>query len=215
MQNKIILFDIDYTLWDVKVYRSLFYTAISKQFSLDEKKFKEEAEKLYRSHMDELKHFYPEIFAEKLISYFSLDTSLEDLQRIILDKEIFINAFYPNVEKTLKTLKERGYILAIFSRGRLSLQGMKLESIKSLFTEIHIFKEKHEKLEEVIGKYKKYKLFIVDDLPKILIQAKKISPDITAIWIKQGYVERNLKEVSEFSPDFTITYPEDLLPILH
>lgn len=217
MQNKIILFDIDYTLWDTKIYRQQFYRVISEKCLIENRYFIEEAEKLYRDHIDKFKYFSPDIFAAKLISHFSLNIKQEELLKIILDKNIFVNALYPNIEKTLEKLKKRGYTSGIFSRGRLVFQAMKIEVLKNHFDEDHIYilEEKDKKIKKIIDKYRDYELFMVDDLPKILNFAKKTSSKVTTIWIKQGYVERNLKEVPNFSPDFTINYPEELLSILY
>lgn len=216
-KNKIVLFDIDYTLWDTKKYRELFLQSLAQKYGLDTASFIQNAESVYRLYMDEKKYFNPQDFAQSLKKHFDLPGSVEEITDSILEENIFISALFPDVEKTLTELKNRGYMLGVLSRGKLPFQGIKIASLMHLFPKEHIYilEEKAVQLPEILGKYQDFAITIVDDLPKILVLAKSFSPDITTIWIKQGYIERNLKDVADFQPDFTITLPSELLTILH
>lgn len=214
--QKIIFFDIDYTLWDTRKYRQNFYQAVKDILHIHDENFSEKMEKLYRPYMDSRGHFFPEEFAQIVAIHFHKETFVKEILSCILDQQHFQRALYPDAKLVTEKLYKEGFLLGIFSRGIGTFQQSKIASIRDYFAQEHtyIFEEKDKKVAEVLSDYSDYKVYIVDDLPKILQLAKNVSNDITTVWIANGYVERNKKDAPNFVPDYSITKLEELLEIV-
>ena len=142
----------------------------------------------------------------KPVVLFDIDYTLFDTQKF---KESQLQDFsiYQEVEEVLTKLKDIAN-LGIFSKGGNGFQRTKLENTGMIkfFEEnrIHIFDDKDSNLMGVLGKYKNSKLFLVDDKLGILYSAKKLMPEITAIWVKRGPYAKTQEPIENFVPDATI-----------
>ena len=81
---------------------------------------------------------------------------------------------------------------------------------------MHIFTfKKSEKLAAIVKRYKKNKLYIVDDKLEILFTAKSLNKNIFCIWIKRRKFATQQEEIFDFRPDATITNLREVVKIIN
>ena len=109
--------------------------------------------------------------------------------------------------------------IGIFSTGDKEFQLQKIATLKDLFPEnhTHIFVDKREGLADVFSQYKGTHLYLVDDFPAILYEAKKMDKTISTVWIKrddQGSPQvllEDFPQIADFIPDYTIKQLDEIL----
>lgn len=209
LNKKIVLFDIDYTLFDVKHFDKNFHAYLAKLFSLDEKLVKEESIKTIIALIKE-EHFLDiDKYLSILLSKFKMEKHAKEIEEFLFGKDFFKEGFYPDVEFTLRTLKDM-VRLGIFSQGDERLQGAKIEQsgFKDVFDKELMYIIKPKKLDFLPSLQKlhsKDKIYLIEDKLEILYEVNKKIPSIFTIWIKQGWYAENQKEIPDFKPDATIT----------
>jgi hypothetical protein len=125
---------------------------------------------------------------------------------------------YDEVHSALKELSKIA-IIGIFSQGELAFQHRKLVETNILHylveEHIHIVENKIQTVENLLKTYKDSgKIFFIEDRLDILRLAKLSFPSLTAIWMKRGrYVEKQ-KEVTDYTPDYTIENLLQSVPII-
>lgn len=214
--NKVILFDIDYTLFDMKKYREYFFEEIRKALLYENRnEFNHLAMKAYKNAWDKEKLFVINTFLIELAKVIGKEIDVENLEKLSCAENVLKESLFEDAEKVLEELGGKGFKLGIFSRGKEWFQTKKIASIAYFFgsEHIHISIEKAEKIEETISQYKDDNLYLVDDVLWILEKAKSINPNVFTIWIRQGNVERNISEAPNFKPDFTIDTLSQLLNV--
>jgi phosphoglycolate phosphatase-like HAD superfamily hydrolase len=163
MNNSILLFDIDYTLFNTDIFRNKIIEETLSQFKLDEKrvrKFYFEYERNINTPVGiNIKHFTEEIGKE-----FNLSPEL--LFSIMMDrKRLYLESLYPDTITTL-TLLSKKYLLGIFSQGYRSFQENKLKQcgIISYFKQEYIFIFPDKTLDSVLKTLPKNAIIIEDKL---------------------------------------------------
>jgi len=164
MKNKpILLFDIDYTLFNTDVFRNKIIEETLAQFKLDEKrvrKFYFEYERNIHTPVGiNIKHFTEQIGKE-----FNLSPEL--LFSIMMDrKRLYLESLYPDTISTLKLLSKRCQ-LGIFSQGYRSFQENKLKQcdIISYFKRKYIYVFPDKTLESVLKTLPENAIIIEDKL---------------------------------------------------
>ena len=180
-KNTIVLFDIDYTLFDTKSLKDIVY----------EKYFQDIEKALFLENLKNL----------------SEETPLKKRIRECLWKEVGSHLLYP---ETLEIIEEfsKKVLVGIFSKGHQKFQREKIKLIEKFFEEenTHIFLDKIAKLPEVLGKYANKRIFIVDDSLEVLIEAKSINPKVMTILVdREG---KNFE--NNFKPDIVIKNLKEL-----
>lgn len=216
--KKVILFDIDYTLFDaLKFRKDLFKKSKAiinnKNIEIDEKDLKD----VYNKLREEVKYFGPRLFARRLKSKLNLDIDQDFLEKEILESEIFLSNLYKEAKTVLRKLSaDKDLIIGILSGGEDKFQRIKIKDLINFFHKdhVHILFYKEDNLKKIINKYKKYKLFLVDDIPGVLHKAKNIDKNIITIWIKRGRFALKEKSIMEFRPDHEIKNLNKIIPIL-
>lgn len=147
---------------------------------------------------------------------------LFDIDRTIFDTEFFkeskLKKFkaFGEVGQVLKELRKVGE-LGIFSEGDLFLQRAKLEKTQLIkhfpIDKIHITGSKELALEQVLKRYKKKNLVLVDDKLSILHLAKKAYPSIFTIWVKRGKYAIG-QELTDFKPDVEVNNLQEIISVL-
>lgn len=218
LNKKIVLFDIDYTLFDVGHFDKNFHPYLAQLFSLDEKLVNEESIKTIIALIRE-EHFLDiDKYLSILLSKFKKEKYKEEIEKFLFGGDFFKNGFYPDVEITLRTLKD--FVrLGIFSQGDEKLQGAKIEQsgFGHFFEKELIYLIKPKKLDFLPSLKKMHswnKIYLVEDKLTILYEVKKQMPSVFGIWIKRGWYAENQKEIPGFKPDATITNLREIVKIV-
>jgi FMN phosphatase YigB (HAD superfamily) len=140
---------------------------------------------------------------KKPIVLFDIDDTMFNTA-LFIQSGLSENKAYEEVMQTLESLSSFA-TLGIFSKGETQFQKNKLEKAEMLkyFKEenVHIFEDKNINLMQVINKYKRSKIFLVDDRLEVLYSAKKNMEQIFTIWAKRGRYAQNQQAISGFTPD--------------
>ena len=199
--NKIVLFDIDHTLFNTVAFVNSVYKAHAGIISKEE--FSEVMKKIKIGTTQEPKK----------------GTIEASIVKALWDRADSTENFYEETPGILKSISANS-VIGIFSKGDDNFQRKKIKAVQHLFKEenIHVAKNKYEILPEVIAKYNGYQIFIVDDVLEVLFQAKKNSKELSTIWIKRPeYYESylaNQAPIKNFTPDFTVTNLRDIILII-
>lgn len=206
--SKVVLFDIDYTLFDSDTFRKKVYQAISEVIGEDNA---DRLHSLYAGIVDEYGYFNPQVFFKRVAKNLS-NKDKAKLRKTIWRKENFEGNFFRETITVLSRLIPITRV-GIFSKGDSTWQRAKLSAIAHLFDEkhIHIHVSKKQALPDIIKKYKKYKLYLVDDALDVLYKAKKLKKDVFVIWVKRGHYAKTQNPIPGFKPDAQVV---DLLKIV-
>lgn len=211
MQDKIVLFDIDYTLFDVGKYKKLVFSKL--QDLLPEKVEIFNLAQISYEKVREQGIFTPTVFTGIFLKNISVDIDRDILTRVWTDPEILSQCIYEETFSVLENLKKQ-VLIGIFSSGHEPLQRAKIATISHLLEDrnIHIYPIKENKLEEVISEYKDKKIYLIDDFLEILQKAKGLNKNIISIWIKRG----KFAEITtvKFKPDHVMYNLKGLFPLI-
>lgn len=214
---KIILFDIDYTLFNSLKFRKRILTEVEKHLKGSKiKNLKKFLDKIYFKSRKDVGYFSPSSFILDINKKFNSKIP-RDFLDIYVKKEELHEHLYEEVEEILQKLsKDKSLIVGIFSGGKESFQREKIKKLLKFFhkNHIHVFPYKINDLKSVIRKYKKYKVFLIDDVLPILYKAKQIDKNIFTIWIKRGRFAFLEKEVKNFIPDSEIKNLNKIVAII-
>lgn len=213
-KQKIVLFDIDNTLFSGDLYRERIFSALAN--AMGQKNTKQFSSLASEEYFDMRKTgpFIPKEFIGRLQKRLGHTFSLQ-WESILYDESLMREALFHETEDVLKELSNKNIVLGIFSSGPYELQRAKIRAIEGLFHSDHlnIFLFKEQSLPELFKKYEQYDVYFVDDLLEVLYTAKKMRESIHTIWIKRGWVAKQQKPIENFMPDKTITNLEEIIPL--
>jgi len=210
MKNKVVLFDIDYTLFNAKAYREAFTDTIQQEIGfLDRKVFLEKAEEAYAECRGETGLFDPKLFLDLLSQKLHETLDIDALEKVIVNERIFNDSLYEDTLEVIQTLsKEKDIILGIFSAGFIRVQRPKIKLLEPFLHKehIHIFEfRKGSALPQLLQQYHGEKLYLIDDIAEILYKAKQIDDNITTILIQRPNHPQRFRQVHPgFRPDIII-----------
>lgn len=203
--KKIVLFDIDYTLFDVSYFHKNLYKRLEKITGIESEKLKNNSLEIISDLINKESFLDINRYMDLLLGSVSKAEFKKKFEDLLFNQYFFKNGFYKEVGKTLKDLEKIAEI-GLFSHGDEKFQWAKIE--QSDFK--HYFKNelKHitsrNKLDLLPGiksKNKNNRVYLIDDNPEIIYSAKKIMPALFTIWLKRGkYVDR-AKDYLDFNPD--------------
>lgn len=207
-KNTLVLFDIDFTLFDARKYREKFVSRLKEKIGYKGEDFLNLAEESYIASKQKIGYFDPATFIDELLLRTKANKDRGELVKIILDKDLINRYLYPDTIEILKKIsREKNMIIGIFSAGKISLQRPKIKPIEHFLNKEHIniFEfHKGNALPKLIKGYQDYKIYLVDDIQDILVKAKKLRPDITTIWIQRKGYTKSTEPVANFAPDYII-----------
>lgn len=214
-KQKVVLFDIDYTLFDTTKFKELVAEILSKDIPLmsAEKIFNlidETWQDLRKTNQYNPKYF-PEMFEKKLNGN-KIDQKL--FEKIWYDQSLIVKCIYPEVLSVLEKIEKVENIkVGIFSAGLDMLQKAKISALENFFHKehIHVVVSKQENINMIAEKYKESDLFVVDDFLEILEIIKEKKSDTKTIWVKRGKIALNT--VSNFIPDYAVD-SIDTVPVI-
>lgn len=197
--KKLILFDIDNTIFDSVSFRKGVFQKVSKALhKMGTKKTAKEVEKMVNGLIERYGFFDPEMFVQLLKHLSPKDK--QKIKAFYLDTEGMKNFLYKETVELIAKFTEIGEV-GVLSQGRTKFQLAKIASIYNHFhpQRIHIAEDKGAEMANILNKYSNYSLYYIDDMLTMLEKAKEARDDITTIWIEQGmHVGR---QKSAFKPD--------------
>lgn len=215
MKNKVILFDIDHTLFDTNTLRHIISQELQKQLPTLSLNEIQTADAAAHTKMNMLQKFSPLQFAQLFSEEVKGKVSAEDVVHIWTNKEIFTQCVYPDAAPVLQHLEDKGYILGIFSTGVTDFQLAKIAALEAFLDRehVHIFELKDERLPEIIHKYEDKEIILIDDTLHILQQANMIDPLLKTIWIKRDKLTAK-QHIEGFNPYAVIDNLNELLSVI-
>lgn len=152
----------------------------------------------------------------RLVVLFDIDYTLFDTRKF-KESDLQVYNTYEEITNALVRIKDLAS-LGIFSKGNVEFQKTKLKKtgMISFFKEkdMHIFDDKDVNLINVLDRYKDSKLFLVDDKLSVLATAKKLMPQIIAVWVKRGPYAQIQKPIPGFAPDAEIKNLSEVVRIV-
>lgn len=199
MDNKIILFDWDDTLFSKTKYKKNLRSNLARICEVSEVKIFE-FEEQYFNRLVKSDDFKIENFVSSFEQKFSKKIDLEDFSTDKLG--IYSQAFFPEVIEVLEKMKNK-YVLGIYSQGFESLQKIKIKysGIEKYFNKNLIFIDRDKTSQNFI-KNLSIKSIIIDDKKEVIETLKKLRPDLKLIWINRNNKEKikgvkTIKSLSE------------------
>lgn len=218
MMKKVVLFDIDFTLFNSKIYREKFIKQIQELIHYTKSDFPQVAEEVYQDLRRNLAYFDPGIYAEKLSERLGTTVNREKVEKIVLSEELMEESLYEDTVEVLDFLAKQSYLtLGIFSAGLVRAQRLKIKIIENFLHQdhIHIFEfKKHHALSQLLQRYTGQKVVLVDDMIHVLYEAKQLDADVHTVWIRRPERSFQDSQVDNFKPDSIIRSLHELIPIV-
>ena len=165
---KIILFDIDHTLFNTDLFREIIYKKLSKKLRLkNDDFFLKLIKKSEKIAINKKKYFDPDFFIKTLIGLANSKLKTDDLKSEFWDESNFEKAIYPEATSALNQIKrDKNISIGIFSRGQTKFQKKKIEILEESLDEehVHIFINKLDQIGKIVNRYKDHQILIVDNL---------------------------------------------------
>ena len=214
--NKIVLFDIDHTIFDTILYRNNLYKNLAKEFNADVNEFSEIAQNEYIKLRKTTYYLDPDVFLNTILTHSEKKIDHQKLKVIFWDKKLYEKSIYPDVKNVFSYLAKNNIQIGIFSTGESTHQKIKIESLNEYLTENHIYisKDKFKIIKKTFAKYKNHQVYLVDDYPQILESTKFHHKNIFTVFIKRQKAHSNLVIPENFKPDASITNLNQLIDII-
>lgn len=216
--KKIVLFDIDYTVFDTHAFRANLYALLVEKLKYRQKDtFFDLAKKIEKETREKEGYFKPLTFLNLLKEYTKTKLSFKELEDIFFDESLYVESLYEDARSVFQELvMKRNIQINIFSTGEKKFQMQKISSLRDMLMvdNLHIFVDKLKKLKDVLKEYEEYHIYMVDDYPTVLKEAKKFNKNITTIWINRDTKLEDKGFIKSFKVDHVIKSLEDLIPLV-
>lgn len=216
MQQKLVLFDIDYTLFDTDAYRVKLYPQLAKKLGIIDENFFILAKKISDERKLTNKHFSPDKFLQELLLNSTTSVTIGELEQLFWNEELYSEVLDNESNNTLKELQRYGVQIGLLSTGDTKHQLAKVNTLLLYLGENHrhIFPNKLASLGDVLERYEEFQVYLVDDLPEVLAKAKSIDSKIITILRHVNKKFEVTPQVSNFSPDWTINEISEVIDIV-
>lgn len=215
-KNKVVLLDIDHTIFNTELYRKKLYENLGMALGLMNEDYFKILNDKYLETKKEFGYFKLDEFLKKIYLLSKRDTSIKMLQSIFEDKNLIDTSLFQDVKKVLMQLKSMNIQIGIFSTGELTFQTAKIEEIKKYLKRNHIYivSDKFKIIKATLNGYNHYKTYLVDDYPQVLESAKIHNKNVFTVFMKrkESYPFRVIPK--NFKPDATITNLSQLIYII-
>lgn len=218
-KQKIVLFDIDYTLFDMEHFDKNFHKELSVLLNLDENLVKKTSRGVITDLITKESFIDIDKYINNLLQILMKKEFKKKVEDILFNSSFFKKGFYEEVEEALKSIKKLARI-GIFSKGDRKLQWAKIEQsgFKDFFQKDIIYigaPSKMDLVPEILEKHKNDIVYLIDDKPVIINDIKKYMPSVFTIWLKRGKYINQVKETKDFKPDATITNLSEVVKIVN
>ena len=218
MNKKIVLFDIDYTVFDTRTFRVNLYELLSEKLGYKNKSnFVDLAKKVEADTRKQEGYFKPSTFLELLKNETKTKISSNELEDIFYDESLYIKSLYEGAKSVFQELVIKKNIqINIFSTGEKKFQMQKITALTDMLMidNLHIYVDKLKKLKEVLQQYEDYHIYMVDDFPIVLKEAKQFNKNITTIWVNRGIRIEDEELIKSFKVDYIIKKLEEIIPLV-
>lgn len=216
MQNKVVLFDIDHTLFNTDHYQKVGFEKIAAMFegkSIDEVVT---IEKEVYIKIREVDVFHPYRFGQKLNEALKENVDPAKIAAIFEGKNFLSSCVYDDVHETLETLSHKNITLGIFSTGEKKLQMEKIDVIGHYFAQedIHIYPLKDVEIPHILKQYHGREIYIIDDISRVLEEVHNQNALVTTIWITRKGASYHDNAEGNFRPNKNITSLSQVLDIV-
>ena len=136
--KKIVLFDIDYTLFNTDKFRDVVYRKVAKKIGQNYNASfiikTKEAEEITRHALGK---YEPQFFLKTICNFYNSDTKISELEKEYRENENFTQSVYEDVHEALANIsKIKEVTIGILSTGESDFQKKKIEIVKKLFIRI-------------------------------------------------------------------------------
>ncbi|OGH22532.1 MAG: hypothetical protein A3F31_04595 [Candidatus Levybacteria bacterium RIFCSPHIGHO2_12_FULL_38_12] len=204
--KKLVLLDIDHTLFDTQLYRNALFGKIASvlvdaEHVEDTSKL---AEKVCSDIISKRGYFDTEEFIKQFIKHIGREEMASIIREFLINKVLMEDHLYSDVIPSLKELEKLGKI-GILSQGEDAYQRAKLSSFEHFLHPDFIFIAKDKKnIMKTIFSNKDYKMYFVDDTLEMLYHAFLQNKNVITIWMKWGRLADDQKEIPWFRPAATV-----------
>lgn len=217
MKKKLILLDIDHTIFDTNSFRKEFFGKIADLYKSAEN-IPALCDSLCNAIIEKKGFFDTEEFLKELLIKIGGQDYTTTIRQYILDEAIVKMHLHEDVMEALHKLGKLGTI-GILSQGEDRYQRSKLITIEHLLGSEHIYISKDKKtfMSKIFNTLKDYDVFFVDDTLVMLYAAWQIDSSVRTIWMKRTNkkgMKRVQKEIAGFKPYATIEDLEEAAEII-
>ncbi len=193
MKGKVILFDIDGTLFDSSSFLKDFYKSLIDEFNISSDNL-DAVKKIYIKNKKENGYFLPSTFLKKIANRFT------SIKLNLLNKTFWnVDLFEKNLYKDSSIIKDlsRVAVIGIFSKGDYDFQKQKISFIADLLDgeNIYIFSNKIGRIDEVLENYLDYQIYMIDNQMDVLEKAKDLFPNISTVLIDRNKSSEEDKDI--------------------
>lgn len=217
-KKKIVLFDIDYVIFDVGFFDKNFYKEASKVLKIDEVKLRGKSIEIIVDLVKNEHYLDIDKFINKTLEYFGKKSNKQEVEDILFRETFFKGGIYDEVHDVLLKLENKVDI-GIFSQGDPKLQWAKVEQsgFKDYFREDLRYIIKPKKLgfiPSLIKNHKDDNVYLIDDKLNVIQEVKAKMPNAVGIWIKRGRYAENQEYTEGIAPDATVLNLSEIIPII-
>ncbi len=217
MNKRIVLFDIDHTIFNTSAYAANIGKILSSFVEGDAREFEVGARVTWTQIHKQFGYFSPGVYISLLFDEFSFTRSEEELQKAIVDEKMLASCLYPEVKEAFITFSKHHEIeIGVFSSGDLEFQRQKVKAISRFLhpSHMHIFVKKTEELDSIFRQYDRANIYVVDDLLKVLHQVKIHDKSIQTVWMKRGKWLQTQEKPEGFMADFEVESVKEVVGIV-
>lgn len=216
-RKKIILFDIDYTLFDTDKFRDLTYAKLMDLLQQEDTPEYHNKVKEVETLLIANAEYEPLAFTKILAKALAIQPESIEIENLFYDKSLYDICLYPEAKEVLQIIKDKAnFIMGIISKGELSFQKRKIAPVEQFFLkeDIIISNNKFDELDKLLEKYGSQKILVIDDSAPFLDTVHQASSNfITCLMEKENRYEKR-KTPPDFSSDFKIKNLHEVIGIL-
>lgn len=217
--NKIILFDIDHTLFDTDKFRRICFSELgNKLHQSDIEGFMTLASNEYKKMRENHGTLRPAELVDTIAAALGIDVDSNVFQEVFFNEQSIDKACYSDVSEVLQKLSFDVTVkIGILSFGVDSFQRKKIQSIIHLLHSDSIYineVDKKENIPTIIEKHQGEQIYIIDDVLKILETFETLDPSVITVLIERDIDKPREESKGSFNPDFKINELSELLSII-
>lgn len=216
--KKLILLDIDNTVFDSSAYRVTLFEKICEV--LDRREIKEDFVKSCHFLADDMLRvtgmFDVEKLVDAILERFSVSKDRRDeVMEHLYKPEYTKMHVYDEVLGVLDRLNKLGEV-GILSQGEDRFQRTKLVSFLHYLSSkhIHIHSDKRSEMNRIFKQYLQNEVYYVDDMLIMLVAAKNADENVKPIWIKRGKYALTQDSIAGFVPWATVDNLSDIIELI-